>query len=155
MAITENLVHEETLPLFGFRGHCHCFEGPSTQDFAAGAPTNIIQSDQPWSVVFHFSTQGLNNHIMAGKWQVQVLLEQMGGKEITLDPSFSQTEIDFISRPSSYSATLQIPQNKIPPGVYRVVGVLTFKGPLGVPGPIAAFADMGLVQFYKEGPSTP
>lgn len=89
---------------------------------------------------------------MAGTWHLQLFLEKMGGEEFTLNPAYAIDQINFVSRPHEYYRWAIIPAGQVPPGVYRAVASVTFKGPLGVPEPIAAFADIGLVQFYEEGP---
>ena len=40
---TENLIKEEILPYFGFRGHVHMYEGPSTENAPARPPATNIQ----------------------------------------------------------------------------------------------------------------
>lgn len=153
----ENLVmqSEETLTNFQFKGHCHFFEGRSTENFDDRSPTNIIQTDQPWCVLYHFEAKGLLNHLMCGKWRLELLLEKMGGQEFDLPESLRIHELDFASQPDDYVYVQEIPPKCVPAGVYRAVATVTFRGPKNVPGPIAAFADIGLVQFYEEGPKPP
>lgn len=151
MSHTDNLVIEEVLPFFGLRGHCHFYEGSSTENWRTDSPTNIIQVDQPWYILYHFRTTGLLNHLMAGTWHFRLFMEQMGGGEFTLDPAYAIDQMNFVSKPNEYYKWAIVPPKNIPEGVYKAVASVTFKGPLGVPGPIAAFADIGLVQFYKEG----
>ena len=150
--ITENLIKEEILPYFGFRGHVHLYEGPSTDDYPAAPPTNIIQTDQPFSVIFHWRTVGLLNYVMCGKWKCQILFERMGEQEFGLPQQYSVSTEKFKSKPHSYECRIDVPAGLVPAGVYRIVGLLTLEGPTGVPAPSAAFADLGLVQFYQDGP---
>lgn len=152
MARVDNLTSEETITNFSLNGHCHFYEGASTETWSASSPANIIQTDQPWYVLYHFQTQGLLNHIMAGEWNFELFLEQMGGGEFDLNPSYAKDQMAFVSKPHLYTKWAVIPPKEVPAGVYKAVGSVTFKGPLGVPGPIAMFADIGLIQFYDEGP---
>lgn len=146
--LVDTFIFEELLPHFGVRGGVLMFEGASTDNWQSGSPTNIIQVDQPWYIVFILRTTGLLNHLMCGQWEFKVLLEKMGkGEDV---PELIKT-IDFSSRPGWYFDVLTIPPGTMEEGVYRVVVAGTFKGPKNVPGPIAGFADLGLVQFYKEG----
>lgn len=150
-----NLISEESIPNFSCRGHCHFYEGASTENWRSAPTTNIIQTDQPWYVLYHFNTDGLLNHIMAGEWNLELFLEKMGGEEFDLNPAYAKDRIPFVSRPYEYYKWAVIPPKEVPAGVYKAVASVTFKGPLGVPGPIAMFADIGMVQFYDEGPQPP
>ena len=151
---TENLIKEEILPYFGFRGHVHLFEGPSTDDYPAAAPAEIIQTDQSFHLRFHWRTSGNLNYIMCGKWKCRIFLEKMGGDEFTLNPAYALGEEDFVAKPNFYECRIDVPGNQVKPGVYRLVATLTLEGETGVPAPVAAFADMGLVQFYSDGPAS-
>lgn len=151
---TVNLISEELLPYFGFRGHVHLIEGPSTDDFPASSPIDLIQTDQPFRLVYHWQTRGKLNHIMCGKWQLRLYLEKMGGDEFTLNPSIAIEEVNFVSRPENYSGTISVPANTVEPGVYRLVGSLRLLGQTGVPAPLGAFADLGLINFYEDGASS-
>jgi hypothetical protein len=156
MSITKNLIKEEILPWFGFYGHVHLYEGKSTDHAPSKTPpTNIIQTDQFWYVVFHWETEGGLNHIMCGDWVCRVVLEQMGKGEFGGDEDFIIDTVPFKSYPTKdkadyYESKIQVAPHKVPAGVYRVVATLTLKGKKGVPAPVAAFADLGLVQFYQE-----
>lgn len=146
-----NLVKEDILPFFGFTGQVRMFEGPSTGNSPALPPASNIQTDQSCHLRFRWTTQGTLNYVMSGTWKVQVFLEKMGGGEFTLAPTHAVNTESFVAQPQSYVCDIDIPGNVIPAGVYRVVATLTLKGDTGVPAPLAAFADLGIVQFYKEG----
>ncbi len=148
------LISEEFLPYFGFRGHVHLIEGPSTDDYPAGNPIDLIQTDQSFKLVFHWETKGKLNHIICGKWKLELLLEQMGKKEFYLDPSLAVETVHFVSKPTSYDGVIEIPPHTVEPGVYRIVATLRMVGQSGVPAPLAAFADLGLVDFYSDGPES-
>ncbi len=149
--LSENLTYEEMLPHFEIRGSVYVFEGASTANWEASSPTTIIQTDQPWYVLYYFRTNGLMNHIMDGTWKFELFLEKMGQAEFSLPQQYRIKEIPFVSRPHTYLDFSIIPKDQVPTGVYKLVIASTFKGPAGVPGPIAAFADIGLIQFYHEG----
>ncbi|MFK7847336.1 MAG: hypothetical protein AB8G77_18720 [Rhodothermales bacterium] len=152
--LTENLIKEEILPYFGFRGHVHLFEGPSTDDYPAAAPVDIIQTDQSFHVRFHWRTTGNLNYIMCGKWKCQIYLEKMGGDEFTLNPAHAIGTEEFVAQPKNYNCKIDVPALQVKPGVYRLVATLTLIGDTGVPAPVAAFADLGLIQFYSDGPAS-
>ena len=88
---------------------------------------------------------------MCGKWTCRLYLEKMGGSEFSLPISHAIGVEDFVAKPNYYSCAINVPPNVVPAGVYRVVATLTLKGETGVPAPLAAFADLGMVQFYDEG----
>ena len=149
--ITENLIKEEILPYFGFRGQVHLYEGPSTANAPAIPPATNIQTDQSFHLRFNWKTQGNLNYIMCGEWTCRLYLERMGGGEFSLPVSHAIGVEEFVAKPNSYECKIDVPANVVPAGIYRVVATLTLKGDTGVPAPVAAFADLGLVQFYKEG----
>lgn len=154
MSKRENLKFEETLPYFGIKGHVGLYEGRDTNDFWPNrANCHNIQTDQFWFVGFRFQTRGELNHLMAGNFCLTVYLEQMGKGEFCLENNVKV--VPFRSCPETYTEYLAFKPGDVEPGVYKVVATLTYKGPKGVPGPIAAFAELGMVQFYEEGPTNP
>ena len=148
---TQNLIKEDILPFFGFTGIVQMFEGPSTANAPALSPATNIQTDQSCHLRFRWATQGTLNYVMSGTWKVQVFLERMGGAEFSLPLAHSVNTEPFVAQPQPYVCDIDIPGNTVPAGVYRIVATLTLKGDTGVPAPLAAFADLGIVQFYKEG----
>ncbi|MFQ5559915.1 MAG: hypothetical protein ACE5FU_04920, partial [Nitrospinota bacterium] len=71
--------------------------------------------------------------------------------EFTLGGS-GMKSVPFVSAPHTYSESMTIGAHTVPAGVYIAVLALTMKGPLGVPGPIAAFGrKQQMVQFYESG----
>lgn len=157
-SISQNLTFEETLPYFGIKGGAAVAlsEGADQNDFFPKAsPVNIIQTDQMWYVKFRWETYGLLNHLMCGTFRLNLYLEEMGKGEFGLDPAYSTANVSFKSKPHAYEHTMVIPAGQVPAGVYKLVASLTFTGPEGVPGPIAAFAEIGAMQIYAEGPTNP
>ncbi len=142
------LKFEEVFDRFTINGWVGMWEGPSTEDWPEKTPpSDIIQLDQSWNVWFWFRTTGDLCNIMCGKWKLQVLLEKMGGGET----DFSPTEVvDCVCGPNTYVKNIHIPPRKVDEGVYRVIATVRLHGPGGRPGPVAAFVDLGLVQFYED-----
>lgn len=146
-----DLTFEEHQSHFEVGGCCELTEGGTT----GGPPTKIIRIDQPWSVKFDWKTAGALTHIMSGAWLLRLYLEQMGGKEIDLPGPVSTKEVKCVSEPCPYSASIEVPANNVPEGVYLLVASLTMIGPTKKPGPIAGFAEFGVVQFYDGGSIKP
>ncbi|KAA3658094.1 MAG: hypothetical protein DWQ10_11860 [Calditrichaeota bacterium] len=145
---THSLTFEENLPFFSISGGATF----TTHDAPPFSSDTIISTDQTWHCHFNWQTNGPLNHLLAGTWQVKVLLEKWGPGETFLSP---QQTLNFVSHPNNYNGVISVPAGAVPAGVYKPVLVITMKGPLGVPGPIAAFAEGSMMQFYDGGPLAP
>ena len=145
----ENLTVEEMMPFFGIKGHVHLYEGVSTEGFPGGAPVRIMQTDQACYLGFHWNTLGDLNYLMAGKWVLNVFFEKLGPGD---GPTIPPVNVSFISEPRTYWSTISVPPNTVDAGTYHVAVTLTMRGPAGHPAPIAAYADLGVIQFYEGGP---
>lgn len=137
-----NMTCEELLPWFGIKGKCDVYEVPTMN------PTSIIRTDQDWGVKFNWKTDGGLNHLLAGRFQLQVLLEKMGPGE---GPAIPAKQIQFQSHPHEYNETISVPAGLVQSGAYKLVATLTMRGPGGVPGPIAGIAEGPVIQFYDVG----
>lgn len=146
--VTKNLSFEEILPWFGISGSVTLSEKGSTADFPAGSVARIIQTDQAVVIKFDWNTTGLLVPFLNGNWKASVFLEKMGGGEFSLPNNIATTP--FVgSNPHTYGLEVHIPAGAMPTGVYKVVGSLNFTAPDGTPGPIAAFAELGMIQVYE------
>lgn len=148
MAIPCPMTKEELLPWFSWvNAQCTVYEGAP-----GGNPTSIIRTKQPWSIRFEWETAGILHFIMAGTWHLTVQLEQMGVKEFDLPgatPAINPKNVSFVPQPNhSYDEWISFPANIVPVGVYRLIVTITMDGPGGVPGPITAYGDCGVLQFY-------
>jgi hypothetical protein len=138
---------EEVLPAFNINGQVGLFEGPSLQGWPA-APQNqdFIQTDQPWVVCTQFQTTGLLCPLLTGNhWKFCLLLEKMGGGEINLNPC-----VQMQYQPGNAFACIPVQAGQVPEGTYRIIATLRLYSPNNNPGPVAAFVDLGLVQFYND-----
>ena len=145
------LKFEEILPWFAVNGTVDLTQQPSTGGFPAPVANNrIIQVDQPCDIRFKWSASGILTPFLNGNWHCKIYLEQMGKGEFELPGTLGKQTVAYApSNPSPYDVTMNIPANTVSEGVYRVVCTLTFTAPNGTPGPIAAFSELGLIQFYK------
>lgn len=145
------LHYEELLAGFELHGHVGMNEGPIPEPFTVqdNKVNRHIRTDQDWWCYFNWETTGPLNHCMCGTWVLKVMLEKMGGEEFDLPDS--EREINFTPEPKNYRAYMKFAPDCVPEGIYKPVISLTFKGPKGVFGPVAAFGEGPMVQFYKVG----
>ncbi|KAA3612185.1 MAG: hypothetical protein DWQ05_19475 [Calditrichaeota bacterium] len=144
-----NLTFEETLDNFSIHGHA-VFSIHEVVGATGTIPAdNIIRTDQQWHCHFHWHTLGGLNYLICGKWKLSVLLEKWGGEEFTLPNN--EITVDFVNAPNTYNALISVPAGLVPAGAYKPVVIVTMEGPTGVPGPIAAFGEGSMMQFYDVG----
>lgn len=155
-AIQKNLTFEESFANFEISdGQITWTEGSSTAGFKEGTVQRLIQKDQPINIKVSWKTSGLLCPFIAGKWRVEVYLEKMGKGEYNgnnIDGS-----LDYDPNKRNHQLTISVPENTIDKGTYRVVVCLSLlaKDSGQTHGPLAAFADLGIVKVYEEStPST-
>ncbi len=123
----------------------------------------ILQTNQACYFQFQWSISGLILPSLnpENQWHLQVYFEQLGGGEINLG-AFSHLDKDLsivnnstiplTTAGTSYNQVIAFPANSVPEGIYDVVGVIRMVTPSHQPLWVAAFAEMGKVQFYKDNP---
>lgn len=111
------------------------------------SPTTIIRTNQDWRVQFEWKVDGSLNHIMAGNWILEVLLEKMGGGEFDL--ANNTKNVPFVSEPHVYNGFIEFPADSVAKGKYKIIAAITFEGPTGHPGPIALTGEGPLVTFFE------
>jgi hypothetical protein len=152
MPLAMQFNYEEMVPFFSITGNAAIFEGPPPAPNDPVDPQNglrNLRTDQAWFMHVVWRTTGFMNHIMCGKWYLRVFLEEMGIGEFQLMDA--PIEVNFESRPHTYHRDIIFIAGTVPEGVYKPTLSLTMKGPLGVPGPIAAVAEGPVIQFYDVG----
>ncbi|MFN0216800.1 MAG: hypothetical protein ACKVT2_21295 [Saprospiraceae bacterium] len=178
MSLQVNLVSEVTNPgapqIFEING-AGLLQRLSESSSPASTPGNTglnnrnVQTDQDIRISLNWRTQGLFAHAINPqfKWKIEVLLERRGpgefalpGGVITLDygtgtfsagPINPGSTVTFPGAANPNNTTVLIPGGTIPDGLYDVVVVLRLMHADGVsPCFLAAFADFGLVDFYRE-----
>lgn len=124
------------------------------------APATIIKAGSPWSVHINWEMTGLNWQMVAGTWHVHVNLESIGpGPEVSLfdfaDPNCQNQPLPSIN--GKYSCHFDVPGNVFGPAVVphqglamKLVVLLTYVDPLGNRGPIAAYWEGPILQFYED-----
>jgi hypothetical protein len=135
--------------------------GAEIYEVGGVAPTNVIRIDQDWRVHLDWELEGSLKSMICGTWCLHVHLESIGkGPELSLpDPSYEvkvplnpcgngKYEKDFVIRRGTVTA-----RHCSTP--YKLVTTVTYENACGKPGPIAGFVELGIVQFYDPGSTTP
>jgi len=147
------------------------FETPSislTGNIAAqvldsgASPSHIIKAGDPWAVDVQWEMTGPNWHMVAGTWHVHLNLESIGpGRDLSLvdfaDPNCQNQALP--SADGKYTCRFDVPGSVINTGMVqheslpmKLVVLLTYVDPLGHRGPIAAYWEGPIVQFYEDHP---
>lgn len=148
------------LPLFsdsGFEAHIH--------DPITDSPVTVIRREDSWFVHATWYLQGPLVDSISGTWHMAVGLESIGGgPELNAGPtSVAFTSGTYTGAPGSpnrrvsYSATVNFaalapntdpaPRESVP---YKGAVVLTFRDPLGTPGPFAAVYELPMLQIFDS-----
>jgi hypothetical protein len=121
------------------------------------SPASIIRTDESWAVNVRWTTTGLATGMIAGNWHLHVYLESIGpgpdrdltdaiapGHIIPLTPGVSP--INYFVHFDVLAGTITAP----PAGIlYKLAVTLTYFDASGAPGPMAAFEEGPLLQFYN------
>lgn len=133
-------------------------------DPVGDAPTNVIRISDPWRVDCSWWLGGPLASVIGGQWRLQVVLEGLGsaveGETPVTAPAPSAAwptapNLDGRTGPANpYEHSFQFgpgfPGLGGQPSVLVNVGVaLTYLDAAANPGPIAAFLDLGVVQFFQ------
>lgn len=115
------------------------------------APTRIIRTDTDWAVHINWELSGSAVPMLCGTWHVHVRLESMGpgGEHSLFDPDCNLP----LDGGTDYKCHFDVPAGRIKAAhdgtPYRLLVTLTYRTPKGKPGPIAAYYDAGIYQFYN------
>ncbi len=140
------ITFEELVPHFKIEGTCELFEVTPPGE----TPATVIRTDQDWYVKMDWKTAGSLNYLMCGKWQLQVLLEEIGKGEHDVDNGIVYEK--FQSKPHTYSREVRFRAGELPEGVFKIVVTMKLLGPNDVPGSVVGFAEGPIVQFYDGVP---
>jgi hypothetical protein len=139
--------------------------GPLSGQFDAvvvdpgGAPTNVIRTQDAWSVACTWHMDGPIAPLLAGTWELRVSLESIGGgPELTSAPLIvNYAAGTVVGNSVSFAGSINFPAGTPALGAsdtipFQVVAHLFFKEPSSKPGPFAANVDLGVVQVYDDAP---
>lgn len=125
----------------------------SVHEHGGTTPTTIIRTDTSWAVNVRWMLEGILASMIAGRWHVHVLLESIGpGPEYSLYDSDADLALDP-GGDGNYFVHFDVPANRVEAGhegsAYKMVVTLTYRNPAGQPGPIAAYFEGPVLQFYN------
>lgn len=122
---------------------------PADAPFDPSLTNRLIQTDQGVTVKLKWTVTGGLAVLIAGKWSYKVIFEKMGGDEFPGE--FSGTTPFVAALTNTYNVSVAVPANQLTEGVYRVIAIVNLEGPApaNVKAPVAAFADLGLIQVYQ------
>ena len=147
------VLFEEWPGIFEFQGAIAPIQTVETPSANLTDASNIIRTDLPFDINFDWTQEGALVAWGPGRWRGDAFLEEMGQGEY-LGPPLNFNIPHVLANPHNYVQTINVPANTVQPGIYRLVVRLAFEFefPAGVfhPGPVAAFAEFGLVQFYES-----
>jgi hypothetical protein len=115
-------------------------------------PPTSIQLDQNSRVEFNWTQVGILSTMLTGIWRCDVFFEQMGPGE---GPAVTGSTTAFVPvSGNNYTVFCNIPAGSVPIGLYRVTSRLMLLpnssgGNPNALSPIAAFEDLGLVQYHN------
>ena len=126
-------------------------------EHGGAAPQSIIRTNQSWAVNISWTTTGLATGMITGTWHLHVYLESIGpGTDLDLiDTDAGQHIIPLTPGPSpvGYFVHLDVLAGTVtaPPAgsLYKLAVTLTYFDASGAPGPMAAFEEGPLLQFYN------
>ena len=129
-------------------------EGASTEampgvSIAPYHSNKLIQTDQPFKIVFGWDQVENSIMLQGGTWHFDIYLEQMGPGEATSAAGhFTGTQA---ANPNDglQSFTKHVGANVVAPGLYRLTVCQQYYHGT-TPLALVMFGDVGLVRFYKE-----
>ncbi|MFI5912258.1 hypothetical protein [Dactylosporangium sp. NPDC051541] len=115
-----------------------------------GNPPQVIKAGDNWQVEVKWKLTGLLVPMLAGDWNLQLNIDQLGG---TNDQQWPATPIVVSLTPANgtYVQAVNGPLNLIAaPGAhtFHVVVTLTYTTAAGTPGLLAGFVDCGIIQVF-------
>lgn len=124
---------------------------------------NIIRTDQPWEVRIRWTVSGLVVPAMAGDFHVTVYLEALGpGTDEDLPNvagpdelvvAFTSGSLSGLTRSFDRTINFAAGTPSLPASIrqqsYKMIVAVTYTETDGTPGPIAAFSEGPIVQFYR------
>lgn len=120
---------------------------------SAGAPSNVIRVSQEWHIDCTWQIQGGLASSLGGRWELSAVREALGpGDEVVT--AIQQISLDGRVGPlGTYFGQISFPANSINLGglqkvPFKVVALLNYDDAALNPGPMAAFADLGVVTIY-------
>ncbi|MEM9886857.1 MAG: hypothetical protein AAF849_13275 [Bacteroidota bacterium] len=131
-------------------------EGNSTAGFEGqaqgGTPTpgltnRLIQTDQPFHVAFDWAESGSFAPFLAGgKWKLSVIFDAIG---VNSHPA-AITDTTNSTGGGNYTNSLDVAENTLSPGMYKIIARMQWHFGGGNPGPLVLFQDLGMIEVYQD-----
>lgn len=114
-------------------------------------PSTIIRRNQTCRLRTNWHINGLLALGLGGSWTVKAFLESMGpGAEVQVG---SETIPLSAGTPSAdrkdFKSEIVVAAGSMPAGVYKLVVAITYTEPGGTPGPLAAYQEGPILQFFE------
>jgi hypothetical protein len=127
----------------------------TTQEVDSVAPSNVINTNQAWSIHTEWELSGATVDMLTGNWLVQAHLESMGpGQEYSLPagggarvPLSDFTEPEGTIYTYQYRHDINAAAGAVAAGVYKFVVAVTWEKEGGMPGDLVDFFE-GMLQLY-------
>lgn len=117
----------------------------------AFTPSTIVRRDTNCHIQTKWHIKGLLALGLGGAWTVRAFLESMGpGAEMVAGTQAVLMSAGTIVLPDKkeFTSTIQVNAGSVPAGVYKLVVAITYTEPGGTPGPLAAYQEGPIVQFF-------
>lgn len=119
-------------------------------------PSNVIKATDPFTI--QVEVHLFNVGALGGAFNLTVFAESMGPQpEVSLGSVNVNVAAGVPPGPSpskTYTGNINVVAGTLPPGVYKLVSVLTHSN-LGVPTGIAGFEEGPTIQVYTPDPLNP
>ena len=125
--------------------------GAPESPVAPAISNKLIQTDQPFKVVFEWDQVDGSMWLAGGTWHFDIYLEQMGPEEAGTSPSGGHITGSEPAEDTNGHKTFtkSVNPGEVVPGLYRVTVCQQYY--VGTtPLALAMFGDIGLVRFYEE-----
>jgi hypothetical protein len=127
------------------------------QENGGAYPESIIRTSQSWAVNVSWTTTGFVTGMIAGEWHLHLYLESIGpGADLDLIDATGADHVIPLTpgvSPVHYAVKIDVPAGTVAAplagSVYKLVATLTYFDATGAPGPMAAFEEGPILQFYN------
>lgn len=123
-------------------------------------PNHVLEKGTPWDVEVEWHVHGVGADSIGGEWKIQLKLESLG-KGFEGDVAETTKNYTDVMPAKSSSvhrhwgvkfSDLADPLPADEEGVYRLIILITYKNPTGIPGAMAGAIEGPILTFYKVGP---
>lgn len=120
-------------------------------DTNGNPPNDVIKANQAFGVRYRWELSGSAVSMIAGRWVLRVLFDEIGGPNDGFVPS-PALQIPFTPNNGSYTSTITFPAGlPASPGgsSYQIVASLSYLNAAGAPGGMGGNVNCGLVGIQQ------